>query len=211
MPDKSNRPLVDSELVGELWPAGQPGEDPVLYGHAELEPKGAFEVRSSQTFRLIYTVGRYGLDDTGAIRVLFRAMSDSGRLQTTDPTGANYVTATTSSGVPLQVDYSHHGITARPRWKCVTARVRGGYLREGDRITIVFGDTSGGSPGMRMQTFVESDFEFKVAADVCAVGHFIPIPDTPSIQIVPREADAWRAVLPPHWRRPGGVQCVGLF
>ncbi len=158
MSDKADRSLVDSELVGELWPAGEPGPDPVLYGHAALEPKGAFEVRSLQTFRLVYTVGRYGLDDTGAIRVLFRAMSDTDRLQTTDPGADNYVTASTSSGVPLQVDYSHHGVSARPRWKCLTVRVRGGYLREGDRIAIVFGDTSAGSPGMRLQTFVESAF-----------------------------------------------------
>lgn len=193
---------VESHLVGELWPSGQPGADPVLYGHATLEPRGAFEVRSAQTFRLIYTVGRYGLDDTGAMRVMFRSMSDTGTLQTDDPAAPNYVTASSSSGVPLLVDYSRYGVAPRPRWKCLTVRVSGGFLREGDRITIVFGDTSHGSPGMRLQTFVESAFEFKVAADVCAVGHFIPIPDTPSIAVVPGEPAVWRAVLP-SLRRPG--------
>ena len=59
--------LVDSELVGEAWPPVQPGTDPVLYGHVELSPKGAFEVRSLQTFTLTYTVGRFGLDEGGAI------------------------------------------------------------------------------------------------------------------------------------------------
>ena len=202
MTEKTNLSLVDSDLVGELWPIGQPGEDPVLYGHAEIEPKGAFEARSMQTFRLTYTVGRYGLDDTGAIRVMFRAMGDHGRFQTTDPAAENYVTASTSSGVPLLLDYSPYGVTARPRWKSLTVRVSGGYLREGDRIVIVFGDTSQGSPGMRLQTFQEAAFEFKVAADVCAVGHYIPIPDTPHVSIVPGEPAVWRAVLP-SLRRPG--------
>ena len=64
--------VVAKELVGDVWPAAQPGEDPVLYGHVELSPRGAFEVRSLQTFKLIYTVGRYGIDDTGSIRVVFR-------------------------------------------------------------------------------------------------------------------------------------------
>lgn len=81
MTETPPRPVAP-EMMGELWPAGEPGTDPVLYGHADIEPKGAFEARSVQTFRLTYTVGRFGLDDTGAIRVLFRSMGDAGRLQT---------------------------------------------------------------------------------------------------------------------------------
>ena len=59
---------VAEELVGEAWPSAHPGEDATLYGHVELEPRDPVEVRSLQTFRLRYTVGRYGLDDTGAIQ-----------------------------------------------------------------------------------------------------------------------------------------------
>ena len=91
---------VAEDLVGEVWPSAEPGENPVLYGHAVLEPRNPVEVRSLQTFRLIYTVGRYGLDDTGAIRVVFRAMSDGQALQTTDHASPNYVTANTNSGEP---------------------------------------------------------------------------------------------------------------
>ncbi|MBT3373389.1 MAG: DUF3604 domain-containing protein [Rhodospirillaceae bacterium] len=200
--------LVDSDLVGEVWTTAQPGTDPVLYGHVEIAPKGKFPARSLQTFRLTYTVGRFGLDDTGAIQVMLRAMGDSGTLQTTNPTGDNYVTATSSSGVPLLVNYAGRG-AARPRWKCLTIRVAGGFLREGDRIKIVLGDTSHGSPGLRMQSMVEPRFEFKVAADVCAVGQYTPIPNTPNIAIVPGEAALWRAVLP-SLRRPGERFHFGL-
>ena len=209
MSDERPENLVDSPLVGELWPSGHPGEDPVLYGHASIEPRGPVEVRSLQTFRLVYTVGRYGLDDTGAIRVLFRALGDQGGLQTDNPQAVNYVSASSSSGVPLEVSYSRYGTTGRPRWKSLTVRVSGGFLREGDTITIVFGDTSQGSPGMQMQTFVEAGFEFKVVADVCAVGHYMPIPNTPSVDIVPGEPDRWRAVLP-SLRRPGERFQFGL-
>ena len=59
--------LVDSDYVGEGWTPVEPGADPVLYGHAQISPRGRFEVRSYQTFTLTYTVGRFGLDDTGAI------------------------------------------------------------------------------------------------------------------------------------------------
>ena len=52
---------VSPELVGDAWPAAEPGNDPVLYGHVSLEPRGEFEARSVQTFRLTYTVGRFGM------------------------------------------------------------------------------------------------------------------------------------------------------
>ncbi len=206
---KGGKSIVDSHLVGEGSSNVQPGADPVLYGHVDITPKGAFEVRSLQTFTLTYTVGRFGLDDSGAIRVVFRAMGDSGRLQTSDPSAPNYVTAVASNGATLSVDYSRRGVSARPRWKALSIGVSGGYLSEGDTITIVFGDTRFGSPGMQMQTFVETGFEFKVMADVCAVGHFTPIPNTPSIAIVPGQPAVWRAVLS-SLRRPGESFIFGL-
>ncbi len=200
---------VQDHLVAEAWAAVQPGDDPVMYGHVTLDPREPVAVRSHQTFTLTYTVGRYGLDDTGAIRVVFRALGDWGALQTDDPKAPGYITARSSNGVPILLDYSRYGIMPRPRWKAVTARVSGGYLSEGDTITLVFGDTSGGSPGMQMQTFVEGGFEFKVVADVCAVGQFTPIPDTPSIAVVPGPPAVWRAVLS-SLRRPGEPFRFGL-
>ena len=74
MADTQFDDVVAKELVGDSWPVNHPGADPVLYGHVSLEPKGAFEARSLQTFKLVYTVGRYGIDDTGSIRVVFRFM-----------------------------------------------------------------------------------------------------------------------------------------
>lgn len=199
---------VPEHMMGEVWPAAQPGEDPVLYGHAEISPCDPVAVRSAQTFELVYNVGRYGLDDTGSIRVSFRAMGDGGTLQTTDPRADNYVSATTSSGVPLVLKYDGRG-AGRPRFKALTVFVRGGYLREGDTITIVFGDRSGGSAGLKMQTMVEADFQFRVSADVCAVGHYVPIPNSPAISIVPGPPERWRLVLP-SLRRPGESFRLGV-
>ena len=187
--------VVATELMGDVWPATQPGEDPVLYGHVELSPRGAFEARSVQSFRMVYTVGRYGIDDTGSIRVVFRFMGDWGDLQTTDPSGYNYVTARCSTDSRVSLAYAKTG-HQRPWFRSLTVRLHGGYLREGDTITIEFGDTSKGSPGMKMQSFVEAGFEFKVLADVCAVGHYIPLPETPYISIVAGPAYVWKAVLP---------------
>lgn len=204
----SDQTRVDPALVGDVWPGAHPGEDPVLYGHAALEPRGAFEARSTQTFRLVYTVGRYGIDDTGGIRVVFRFVGDQGSLQTDNPRAHNYVSAHTNTGARIRL---HYGNTAhqRPWFKALTASLHGGYLREGDTITIVFGDPSQGCPGMQLQTFCESGFEFKILADVCAVGHYVPLPQTPSISIVPGPPVVWRAVLP-SLRRPDEPFQLGI-
>ena len=113
-----------------------------------------------------------------------RAADDS------DPAAPNYVTATSSCGVPLKVEYRSRGMAPRPRWKALTVIVGGGYLSEGDVITVVFGDTSRGSPGMRMQTMAEAAFEFKVLADVCAVGPLLPRAEHAHSRHSPRRARA---------------------
>ena len=161
-----------------------------------------------QTFRLVYTVGRYGIDDTGSIRVVFRFMGDWGDLQTSDPTAYNYVTAHTDTDSRLSLQYSKTG-HQRPWFRCLTVRLHGGYLSEGDKITIVFGDNSKGCPGMKMQSFCEAGFEFKVLADVCATGHYVPLPESPYISIVPGPAVEWKAIVP-TLRRPGEHFQFGL-
>ena len=208
MPDPRDN-LIDSLLVGEAGSTVQPAGDPTLYGHVTLiGPKTAVEARSYQTYRLIYTVGRYGLDDTGAIRVAFRSMSDFGRLQMTDPTGPGYTTAKASNGCRLALSYDARAHN-RPRFKALTIAVGGGYMREGDTIEIVFGDTAKGSPGMAMPTFIDPAFEFKVFADVVATGHFTPVPGTPAIEVRPGPPTHWRAVLS-SLRRPGETFIFGI-
>ena len=203
-----NLRIVNSTLVGEVWPAATPAEDPVLYGQAELSPEGAFQVRTFQTFNLKYTVGRFGLDDNGSIRVVFRFFGDWGGLQVDDPASPNFVTAVTSLGTKPSLKFEKMG-GSRPWMKALTVGISGGYLSEGDTITITFGDTSGGSPGFKMQTFVESGFEFKVLVDACAVLHWVPILDQPSISIVPGLPVTWKAVTS-TLRRPGEIFQLGI-
>ncbi len=201
-------PKVQSALVGDAWPNAEPGSDPVLYGQARISPDGAFEARSLQTFDITYTAGRFGLDDTGAIKIVTRYSNDWGRLQTDDPAAPNYVTARASNGSKLVLEYQNGG-EQRPWYRSLTITVRGDGLYEGDTVTVTYGDRSGGSPGLKLQTFCESGFEFKVLADVCATGHFIPVTESPSIAIVPGPPAVWKAVLP-TLRRPGEVFRLGL-
>lgn len=193
---------IDERHAGAVWPSAQPGREPSLLGHAELWPTNPVEVGSFQTFHLKFTVGEFGIDDCGCIRVVFRPIGDWEALQTQDPTAPNYVTAQSSSGLPLHLEYQRGGVSPRPWRKALTIRVTEGYLSEGDEISVVFGDKSQGSPGMRMQTMPEAGFEFKVLADVCAVGHFVPLEEKLTVPVVPGPVERWQAVLP-SLRRPG--------
>ncbi|MBU2531770.1 MAG: DUF3604 domain-containing protein [Alphaproteobacteria bacterium] len=198
---------VRRDLVGDNSPSVRSGDDAALYGSAVLSPLGPVEARSFQTFKLTYTVGKLGIDDTGGIQVAFRFIGDAGKAQITKPAAANYVSASSNGEGRIRLNVREDGF--RP-WKLlVTAYQSGGYLKEGETIEIIFGDTRQGSPGMLMQTFVEAGYEFRVAADVQATGNFLPLPEQHSVPIVPGPVHRWRAVLP-SLRRPGETFQLGL-
>ncbi len=198
---------IRDDLMGDVWSQAMPGPDGADYGSVQFEPQGRFEVRSLQSFTLTYRVGEYGLDDTGAIKIVQRWTTDQKRVQFDDPTGLNYVTATASNGVQLVLHnerYPHQ----RPWYNGVRVTVQRGYMKPGDTITIVFGDRSGGSPGYELQTFCESAFEFKVLADPCATGTFIPVA-SPFIEIVAGPPERWHLVAP-TLRREGDDVALGI-
>lgn len=200
---------IRPELIGKAWPAVQPFQGSQMYGSVKLEPTGEFVARSYASFTLTYTAGPYGIDDSGALRVSFRLVGDWGRLQTSYPKDSNYVSAGTDSEAKLLLDVSPNGKSPRPRNKCLDIRITGGFLKAGQTIKIIFGDTSQGSPGWKLQTFAESAFEFKVSVDPCATGHFVPLDELLQIAIVPGDPSVWKAVLP-SLRRPGEAFTLGL-
>ncbi|GAB5375951.1 MAG: DUF3604 domain-containing protein [Acuticoccus sp.] len=200
---------VSHHLIGEAQTATLPGSDPALYGTARLDGPEVVEVRSYQTYRVTYTVGKLGIDDTGAIRVAFRVISDAGPLQTANPAAPNYVTARSNGEGQLQLRYDKNG-GQRPWNETLTVYQSGGYLKAGETIEIVFGDTSGGSPGLLMPTFHDGGREFRVFADVQATGNFIALPDTQlAIAVVAGPVHRHVAVLP-TLRRVGEPFVFGL-
>lgn len=200
---------VPRHLVGDNGPSVIPGHDRSIFGYATLSPVTPVETRSFHTATLTYTVGKLGLDDTGAIRITWRMVSDSGRPQMHDPTAENYVSATSNGEGRLVTEFSQLG-GQRPWNEALTIYQRGGYLKEGDVITVIFGDTSGGCPGMLAQTFTEGGRDFRITADVQATGNFVELPDTHlSIPVVAGPAASWHVVLP-TLRRPGEPFHLGL-
>ena len=174
---------------------------PELLGTATVSPDGQFEAGSYASPTLVYTAGAYGIDDSGSLRVCFRFASDQSAPQFTDPKAANYTTVEASNGAVLEVRFDPKG-NVRPWDRTLYIKVVKGFLSEGDQIRIRFGVTDFGSPGMRMQTFCEQTFEFRVLVDPIATFNYQPLPVQPIVAIVPGPPERYLAVLP-TLRRPG--------
>ena len=164
-------------------------------GSATITPTTPVEAGAFTSLLLTYTAGYFGIDDTGGLKIVHRFASDMGKLQCDDPKGWNYVSAQASNGAVLELRYDQKG-NIRPWDKTLSIRVQRGFLREGDTIVVRIGDTRHGSPGIRVQTFAEPTFEFKVLVDAFATYNFVELPEQPWIPVVAGPAVAFKAVLP---------------
>lgn len=177
-------------------------------GHASITPTDPCEAGSFASLTLTYTAGYFGIDDTGSVKIVHRFASDLGKPQFTDPKGWNYVTAEASNGAVLELRYDQKG-NVRPWDKTLSIRVQRGFLREGDTIVVRLGDTRQGSPGLRIQTFSEPTFEFRVLVDAFATYNFVELPIQPTIAVVAGPPVLYKAILPTH-RRVGDAFVFGF-
>ena len=118
--------------------------------------QGPFTVRSFATIRQTYTVGGKDIEPGGGF-VVARHFMTGMRLQADDPAAGNYVSIASSnpnarfskSSLPMR---GMHGGFRRPT-EMLEFRSTSGHLTRGDTVTITYGDTSGGSPGLLLPSF----------------------------------------------------------
>ena len=175
--------------------ATYPHESPRATGVVSHTLPEEVEAGSWQEFVLTYTAGYFGVDDTGSIKVCWRYAADIGTPQFDDPAAAHYVSARASNGAALALRYDPKD-NVRPWGRTLQVKVLNGFLREGDRIEVRFGDRSGGGPGIRMQTFCESSFELRVLVDPIATYRFQQVEGVRTVAIVPGPPLHWCALLP---------------
>ena len=153
-----------------------------LYGWAEIDPAAPIVAGSVGTWRITYHVGRYGVDDGGVVKFAWRDVSDWAAPQFENPSAPEYATVSTTGPASLRASFEKQRYI-RPWRLCVTVDVFDDSLSEGDSITLTLGDTSGGSPGSRAQTFCKEAFEFRVAVDWCGTWVYTEV-ESPKIPIV---------------------------
>jgi uncharacterized protein DUF3604 len=169
--------------------------DPSHLGTAVLDKSGEFDAGTYHSFTLTYTAGRFGVDDSGSIRVVWRFATDQTNPQFDDPTAAGYTEVLASNNAVLQARFDPKG-NIRPWDRTLQIKVVKGFMKEGDTITVRFGVTDHGGPGMRLQTFSENRYEFRVLVDPIATYNFQTLPEQPAISLVPGTPETWVAVVP---------------
>ena len=142
---------------------------------------GSFTTRT-----LTYAAG-HPIDDTGFVKIVMRFASDCGTPQFTEPAGPNYTTVTTTGTSRIEPRWDPKGHT-RPWGRALYLKILGGYLDRGEKIVVVFGDRSRGSPGWLVQTFCEDRFELKTFVDSVASYQFKELPASPAFTIKPGRA-----------------------
>jgi hypothetical protein len=168
---------------------------PDLMGSATLMPGGSFEAGSLQSFELVFVAGTFGIDDTRSIKIGFRFATDFGPVQFADPCGQGFTTAEASNGATLELRWEYKR-NIRPWSRSLYIGVTGSFLRPGDTVTVRFGDRRQGSPGIRLQTYCEEAFEFRLFVDAFATYDFVPLRASPRIAIVPGPVETWRIIAP---------------
>ena len=167
---------------------------PEHMGSALLSPSGPFVAGSHAELTLVYTAGRFGIDDTGMLKVSWRTTSDMAKPQFADPAAPNYTTVEASNGAKLECWFERLNI--RPWVNTLLVRVGRGFLREGETITIRLGDRRGGGPGLRLQTNCEERFELKTYVDAFATYEFTELAHSPDFALVPGPAARFKAIAP---------------
>ena len=150
---------------------------------------------SWQEIVIDYELGGSGMADGSWFKATFRFYSDWALFQTTDPTGANYVSAEYHAAptIPGQSPATVQKLTVRfdqkgherPFQKAIIVDTFDGYLKAGDHIVIRLGDRRFGGAGTRVQTFVEENFKIRCYVDPLGTSRFAAVNPDLVIQIVP--------------------------
>jgi hypothetical protein len=148
---------------------------------------GPFTVRSHARFTQTYTVGSTAIETGGGFLVSKHFQANHAPFQTDQPGAANYLTiSSTNPGVDFSIDSfavqgMHGGFRgAAPQ---LVFRISKGRLLPGDKVTITYGDTSEGGPGLSMPDFTSDQMPFPLYVDLDGSNLWISLPIQP-IQVI---------------------------
>ncbi|HUT92413.1 MAG TPA: DUF3604 domain-containing protein [Thermoguttaceae bacterium] len=168
-------------------------------GSAVLEGPKSVEVLSHQTWTLVYTAGKAGIEPGGGIRIGMRHLCQWSPPQTEDPNGVGYLTVKTSNDAPVKVsvDLRRRFFLPYFAWhNMVEVILPEQGLPAGQTIRLTYGDRAQGSPGIRVQPFDEPRFVFKVYVDAPGGGDYLPLAESPAVEVVAAEPCRLAVVMP---------------
>ncbi len=167
------------------------------WGSVAISPTTDVVVGSFSTWTLTFTVGAYAMDVGGGLKIGTRRQADFGQPQFDDPAADNYASVTCSrEGAHFETFFDPRG-HKRPFNAVAVVRLAGGPLYPGDTITVILGDTSGGSRGLAVQSFPESASDFAVFMDPLSSGEYKRVYCTsPNFRILSGPSEYFTVVAP---------------
>ena len=182
-PPTGQAALAQGAIIDRLVRQFALHDEPGALGELTAESLGPFEARSYQTLRQIWTVGTRPVVAGGGFWVARHFSVNSGPFQTEDPAGDGYVTiATTDAEATFETDVymarGPHGGFRAPA-PALVFRVASGRLDPGETVTITYGDTSGGGPGLLMTSTSSARMPLPLYVDLDASGEWRPLPLLP--------------------------------
>ncbi len=164
-------------------------------GTVTLSPDGPVVAGTVGEWTLTYTVGSYGIDEGGTLKIARRFAGDWERSQFDDPKAPAYTTVRTTGEAKLRPRYDPKA-HVRPWMKCIVIDVYDGCLAPGDTVTITLGDRSEGSPGIRAQSFIESAHEVRFLVDPTNACLVERLPSSPVVSVVSGEPTSLVVIVP---------------
>lgn len=175
-------------------------ERPGALGTLALENTGPFLAGEMVTIVQTYTVGEEPMRPGSRLLVAHRRAA---AFQLDDPRGDGYASVSVSRpGVTLARE------RPSPRWQSAqiapvaALRVEGGTLEPGDVVTITYGDRSGGSRGVRVNTGSVDEVVLPVFVDLGGDGNMMR-PAWPPFSVVGRRETRFVNAVAPSLVRPG--------
>lgn len=152
-------------------------EQPGAIGAVTADTAGPWSVRTPVTFQQTYTVGEMPMQPGGGIMVAWELVARLDPYQRNDPGAKNFISIRCSNPdaeweeSTQQILGMHGNIFGAVGLPSYT--LKGATLKKGDTITIVYGDRSGGSPGLELQTTQVEGAMFPLYVDLEANGNFM--------------------------------------
>ncbi len=157
-------------------------EEPEALGSLAADT-GPFEAGSLATITQTWTAGSRGIAPGGGIWVARHFNTVYGAFQTHDPADEDYVTVATSDAdavfeAETIMARGPHGGFRAPE-PAVAFRVTGGAVDPGETVTVTYGDTSGGGPGLRVTTVSGEHLPMPLYVDIDGSGDWFMLPLQP--------------------------------
>ena len=143
---------------------------------ATIDPTDPVLAGELGTWRLTVEAVSEGLPAGTVLRVTTDSDTDWGVPQFDDPGAAEYMTFEVPDGVSV--------LARTDGLRGVRATLAGAGLEPGERIVLVYGDTAGGGPGSRAQTFREPRRYFHLQVDRGGDGEWDDVADRPELAVV---------------------------